>query len=337
MGSIARRLERWGYRRTGTVMEPGEYAMRGGILDLYPPANARPARLDFFGDTLEAIRFFDPASQRTQASKDQLVLMPASELPSGPDVISRFRVRYMELFGAVAGDDPLYAAVSEGASYPGAEHWLPLFYDNLETLFDYVPEAIISFDHLAADARAQRLEQIEDHYEARKMALEQASFGTPPYKPVPPKLMFLGTDEWDETLKGRKARLFSPFDAIENASGIASLNFGAKIGRSFALERADQSDTLFEAVNAHIGRLQGAGKRVIVAGWTAGARERLGAMLGAHGLKAIQQVDSFAEATKLSRDVTGFAVLGLEERLRDARSRHHRRAGYSRRPPGAPP
>ena len=108
----------------------------------------------------------------------------------------------MELFGAVAGDDPLYEAVSEGASYPGAEHWLPLFYENLETLFDYVPEAIISFDHLAADARAQRLEQIEDHYEARKMALEQASFGTPPYKPVPPKLMFLGTDEWDETLTG---------------------------------------------------------------------------------------------------------------------------------------
>ena len=98
MGSIARRLERWGYRRTGTVMEPGEYAMRGGILDLYPPANARPARLDFFGDTLEAIRFFDPASQRTQAAKDQLVLMPASELPSGPDVISRFRVA---LYGAV--------------------------------------------------------------------------------------------------------------------------------------------------------------------------------------------------------------------------------------------
>ena len=94
--------------------------------------------------------------------------MPASELPSGPEVISRFRVRYMELFGAVAGDDPLYAAVSEGASYPGAEHWLPLFYGNLETLFDYVPDAIISFDHLAADARAQRLEQIEDHYEARQ-------------------------------------------------------------------------------------------------------------------------------------------------------------------------
>ncbi len=312
MSSIARRLERWGYRRSGTVMEPGEYAMRGGILDLYPPANARPARLDFFGDTLEAIRFFDPASQRTQAAKDQLILMPASELPSGAEVISRFRERYMELFGAVASDDPLYEAVSEGMSYAGAEHWLPLFYGDLETLFDYVPDAIISLDHLAADARAQRLEQIEDHYEARKMALEQASFGTPPYKPVPPKLMFLDTGEWEQTMAARKVRLFSPFDAIESASGIASLNFGAKVGRNFALERADQSDKLFEAVNAHIGRLQNAGKRVIVAGWTAGARERLGAMLGAHGLHAIQQVDSFAEATKLARDVTGFAVLGLE-------------------------
>ena len=80
-------------------------------------------------------------------------------------MISRFRSRYMELFGAVAGDDPLYEAVSEGVSYAGAEHWLPLFYGALETLFDYAPGR----DHHARSSRrpmrgAQRLEQIEDHY-----------------------------------------------------------------------------------------------------------------------------------------------------------------------------
>ncbi|MEJ2117373.1 MAG: hypothetical protein P8Y36_05495, partial [Alphaproteobacteria bacterium] len=88
-------------------MEPGEYAQRGGILDLFPPANSRPARLDFFGDTLETIRLFDPVSQRTQTARPQMVLMPASEVPTGEDVTSRFRQRYMELFGAVTGDDPL--------------------------------------------------------------------------------------------------------------------------------------------------------------------------------------------------------------------------------------
>jgi transcription-repair coupling factor (superfamily II helicase) len=312
MGSIARRLERWGYRRTGTVMEPGEYAMRGGILDLFPPAHSRPARLDFFGDTLETIRLFDPVSQRTQGSKPSLVLMPASELPMGPEVISRFRSRYMELFGAVTGDDPLYEAVSAGISYGGAEHWLPLYYDALETLFDYAPDAIVTFDHLVGDARRQRIEQIEDHFEARKLALEQASFGTPPYKPVPPKQMFMEAGEWDAVLQARKLRLFSPFDGGEGTGGIASLNFGAKIGRTFALERAEQADRLFDAVNEHIRKLQGAGKRVLIAGWTAGSRERLGSMLGSHGLTAIEPVENFAEAAKLSRDTTGFAVLGIE-------------------------
>ena len=156
MGKIAQRLEQWGYRRTGTVMEPGEYALRGGILDLFPPAGSRPARLDFFGDTLETIRLFDPVSQRTQGSKSQLVLMPASELPTGPEVISRFRQRYIELFGAVTDNDPLYEAISAGQSYPGSEHWLPLIYDHLDTLLDYVPGTIDSYDHIAEDARRRR-------------------------------------------------------------------------------------------------------------------------------------------------------------------------------------
>ena len=213
MGKIARRLEEWGYRRTGTVMEPGEYALRGGILDLFPPAGTRPARLDFFGDTLETIRLFDPVSQRTQGSKSQLVLMPASELPTGEAVISRFRQRYMELFGAVTDNDPLYEAVSAGQNFAGAEHWLPLFYEKLETLFDYVPGTIVSFDHLAEDARQRRQEQIVDHYEARKLALEQASFGTPPYKPVPHETLFLEGAAWRKRWPGRSCAISRPSTA----------------------------------------------------------------------------------------------------------------------------
>jgi transcription-repair coupling factor (superfamily II helicase) len=312
MSAIARRLEEWGYRRTGTVMEPGEYALRGGILDLYPPASSRPARLDFFGDTLETIRLFDPESQRTQGSKSQLVLMPASEIPSGEGVIRRFRERYMALFGAVTGDDPLYEAVSAGQSYAGAEHWLPLFYETLETLFDYAPGAIVSFDHLAEDARRQRQEQIADHYEARKTAREEAAFGAPPYRPVPPASMFLEGVAWNEAAASHKLRFLSPFETVEKAEGLSSLNFGGKIGRNFALERAEQADKLFDAVIGHIGRLQEAGKRVIVAGWTAGARERLGHMLQGHGLTATQPVESLVEAAKLDRKTVAFAVLGLE-------------------------
>ena len=254
MATIAKRLERWGYRRAGTVMEPGEYAMRGGILDLFPPAASRPARLDFFGDTLETIRAFDPASQRTHGARQQLILMPASELPAGPNVRSRFRQRYLELFGGMTGDDPLYEAVSSGVAYVGAEHWLPLFYETLETLLDYVPDAVVSFDNLASDAYKRRLEQIKDHYEARQMALEQTAFGTPPYKPVPPELMFVEDAEWDAMLEARKVRLFSPFETMQGEDGIATLNFGAKLGRNFALERAEQLSELLLRQQAWMGK-----------------------------------------------------------------------------------
>src|SRR5262249_7603567 len=156
------------------------------------------------------------------------------------------------------------------------------------TLFDYVPGTIVTFDHLAEDARRRREEQIVDHYEARKLALEQASFGTPPYKPVPHELLFLEGAAWPEAVAGSKIRYLSPFDSLDGAEGVSALNFRARIGRNFALERAEQADRLFDAVIAHIGALQSAGKRVMVAAWTAGARERLGHMLQGHGLKASQ-------------------------------------------------
>ncbi len=191
MDQVIQRLDASGFYRTGTVMEPGEYAVRGGILDLFAPGHARPVRLDFFGDTLESIRQFDPVTQRTQAAREQITLLPISEVPSGEAAIRHFRQRYVELFGPAKGDDALYEAVSAGSRYPGMEHWLPLFYGRMNTLFDYLPNAVITVDHLDDDAKTRRLETIADHYDARKEGLEQRSFGAPPYKPLPPDALYL--------------------------------------------------------------------------------------------------------------------------------------------------
>ena len=88
---LARFLEANGYGRAGTVMEPGEYAMRGGIIDLFPAGEADPVRLDLFGDTIESIRVFDPATQRSADRRQRLILRPVSEVPLDPDAIARFR------------------------------------------------------------------------------------------------------------------------------------------------------------------------------------------------------------------------------------------------------
>src|SRR4029077_443035 len=105
-------LVRNAYSNTGTVREPGEFAVRGGIVDLWPPGQADPVRLDFFGPELETIRRFDAETQLSTGTEDSIVLLPASEAPLDPDSISRFRSNYVARFGAVTDDDPLYEAVS---------------------------------------------------------------------------------------------------------------------------------------------------------------------------------------------------------------------------------
>ena len=311
MEQVIQRLEASGFHRTGTVMEPGEYAVRGGILDLYAPGHARPVRLDFFGDTLESIRQFDPVTQRTQAARDQITLLPISELPTSDTAVKQFRQRYVEMFGPAKGDDALYEAVSSGGRYPGTEHWLPLFYQRMDTLFDYLPNAVVTLDHLVEDAKTRRLETISDHYEARREGLEQRSFGAPPYKPLPPGALYLTGQEWEEQLGARKLRLFTPFPRPETR-GLIQIDFKGKQGRSFAIERAESSEKLMPAVVEHIRTLQGLGKRAIVACWTNGARERLGNMFGAHGIDRIEKVANIAEARKADKAAVSFALLGLE-------------------------
>jgi transcription-repair coupling factor (superfamily II helicase) len=138
MSGITHWLELNGFNRASTVREPGDYAVRGGIIDLFAPGMGDPVRLDFFGDSLESIRSFDPESQRTNADLRALDLVPMAEFQLTSDTIRLFRTGYVAAFGAAAPDDVLYEAVSEGRRHAGMEHWLPLFHQRLETLFDYL-------------------------------------------------------------------------------------------------------------------------------------------------------------------------------------------------------
>ncbi|MEO1311683.1 MAG: transcription-repair coupling factor, partial [Pseudomonadota bacterium] len=139
---LTRRLSANGFSRSSTVREAGEFAVRGGLVDLFPPGATEPLRLDFFGDTLESIRAFDPESQRTTAQRQSVELTAASEVLLSEETASRFRQRYLEAFGAPGGD-PLYEAVSALRMHAGIEHWLPFFYERLDTVFDYAGDGLV--------------------------------------------------------------------------------------------------------------------------------------------------------------------------------------------------
>ena len=135
-------LSRMGFSPVSTVAEPGDYALRGGIVDIYPPGPGGPIRLDFFGDVLDGARRFDAETQRTIEKLKRVEFSAVSEVVLDEAAIARFRQNYRIAFGAAGTDDPLYEAVSAGRKHQGMEHWLPFFHERLETLFDYLPRRL---------------------------------------------------------------------------------------------------------------------------------------------------------------------------------------------------
>jgi transcription-repair coupling factor (superfamily II helicase) len=306
MDGVTRWLELNGFTRASTVREAGEYAVRGGIVDLYPPGLADPVRLDFFGDTLESIRAFDAETQRTTDELRALDLVPVAEFQLTSETIRRFRQEYVKTFGAVA-NDPLYEAVSEGRRHPGMEHWLPLF-GPLDTLFDYVPGAAVALEPLVEDAARERLDQIADYFEARRQALELDKAGTT-YRPLMPDRLYLADPEWHGKLEAAALARLTPFE-LPDESGV--IDIGARAGRNFSAERAEAEANVFDAVTRQVHALQSAGKRVIVAMWSEGSRERMSGVLADHGLLNLATVANYPAALGRPKTDVSLAILGLE-------------------------
>ncbi|WP_274629074.1 transcription-repair coupling factor [Arvimicrobium flavum] len=311
MKALTARLESAGFDRVSTVRDIGEFAVRGGILDLFAPGTPEALRLDFFGDTLESIRAFDVATQRTTGQRSTMTLQAMSEVALTPETISRFRRAYIETFGAPSRDDALYAAVSEGRRFSGMEHWLPLFYERLDTIFDYVADAPVVFDHLAHEALTERHALILDHYEARRKQGDSALKDAVPYKPIPPDRLYLSPEDVAKAIGERTGIDLTPFDAPE-VTGRKVLHGGSRAGRSFEQERADPNANVFDAVVKHVADERAAKRKVVIAGWTEGSLDRLGQILGEHHLGNLAKVTTLADVERLKDGQAGLAVLPME-------------------------
>jgi transcription-repair coupling factor (superfamily II helicase) len=283
-------LNALGYERVEAVAEHGEYAVRGSLIDLFPAGETHALRLDFFGDEIESLRRFDPADQRSTDRARAFTLMPASEALLDEETIKRFRSRYRETFGATATGDPLYEAISDGRRMSGMEHWLPLFEERLTTLFDHLGDADLILRDAGVDqALAARRESIDDYFANRQRTMSGEAGS---YRPLEPDALYLSAQEWEAAIADRPIHLTSQFPEPESAR---TVSFGVEPARDFAPERTRQ-ENVYEAVADHVGKLRKAGKKVVLASYTAGARERLGGLLSDHGLKSQKLVDSWQEA-----------------------------------------
>lgn len=273
-------LVRMGFTQAPTVMEPGDYAVRGGIIDIYPPGQPGPVRLDLFGDVLDGARRFDPATQRTTKKLKRIELAPVSEVILDEAAITRFRQNYRIEFGAAGTDDPLYEAVSAGRKHAGMEHWLPFFHERLETLFDYLPGASVWVDDQVTPARLVRWEGVADQYETRREAMAQKGRIDTVYKPCPPGLLYLDDAAWEAALAGHRVVQMNP---LPQGTGPGVIDAGGRIGRNFAPERKLEQVSLFSALKDHVQTRREEGA-VVVASYSEGARERLKGLLEDEGV-----------------------------------------------------
>ena len=311
LDQLARLLQANGYVRTDTVADAGEFAVRGGLVDLFPSGEEMALRLDFFGDEIESVRRFDPADQRTvDRLEGGFTLLPASEALLDEESVKRFRAGYRERFGATATGDPLYQAISDGRRLAGMEHWLPLFEERLATVFDHLSgDDVLVRDTGAAGAAEARFEAVADYHANRRRA-QSADPGS--YRPLAPELLYLKEAEWETAIADRPIHLATPFHEPESAR---VLDFGVEGPRDFTPERTQQQN-VYDAVVDHAGSLQRAGKRLVLVSYSIGSRERLSGLLKDHGLKRLALADSWQEALGLAADAKGgaaaLAVLPLD-------------------------
>lgn len=308
-------LGRMGFTSVSTVAEPGDFAVRGGIVDIYPPGNTGPVRLDFFGDVLDGARRFDPVSQRTTEKLRAVEFAPMSEVILDEAAITRFRQNYRIAFGTAGSTDPLYEAVSAGRKHQGMEHWLPYFHDGLETIFAYLPEASLMLDDQTTPARLQRWEGIADQYDARLEAMTAKGRLDTVYKPSPPGLLYLDDAAWEAAIAGQRVIQLSP---LPQAPGPGMLDAEGRAGRSFAPERQQEKISLFSALADHVKVLREAGN-VVIASWSEGARDRLAGLLADQRVTDARPVRDFREVQPGARGLylmiwpleAGFTAPGL--------------------------
>lgn len=300
--SLTTLLQHQGYSRTDTVIDAGEFAVRGSIFDIYPSGLNAGLRLDFFDDELESLRLFDPNTQRTTDRVDSHLLLPASEALLDEDTIKRFRSNYRELFGAAATTDALYQAVSEGRRLAGMEHWLPLFEEKLVTLFDYLtPQDVVVIDNGALGAGDERLSDIEDYYRQRREAGGQSS-GT--FRPLAPQTLYLTSSEISAKTAEHPVHRASIFAEPESAQ---TLDFGFKSARDFTPERS-QAVNIYEAAASHFKAVGKSGKRPLFAAYSSGSRSRIASILEEAGTP-MKLAESWQEALGQSSKGTPVAVV----------------------------
>ncbi len=258
--SFRRRLDACSYRCVSQVVEHGEFAVRGSVLDIFPMGNDLPYRIDLLDSEIESIRTFDPENQRSIDKVNSIRLLPAKEFPFTAEAINRFRERYREQFEGDTQKSQIYNEVKNGVATAGIEYYLPLFFDQTSTLFDYLPEnTLVCIDHTVHEASETFCSEVANRYEQRRHDLERPI--------LPPQQLFLKTSELFSQLNQLPLISMQHFEH-EEAAG--KFNYATRKPPALAFDVRGQQPA--KALLAFLADFKG---RVLFAAESAGRREAL--------------------------------------------------------------
>ena len=300
-----------GYERVSTVRESGEYAIRGDIVDIYPSGQTTPVRIDVFGDEIENLRTFDALSQRTTGHISTLMLLPVSEVFLNQTTIDTFRKNYRKIFGVI-DNDPLYESIKSGRPYAGMEHWLPCFYDETHTIFDYLPNACVFYDDGASDGMMQRWDDIDDYYQSRYDMMQTAQKGDTPYRPIPMDLSYVTKERWERYVADRPQCTFytNPMPkGITNA-----MDMGGRQLSDFTQARVTPDTNLYQTVKEMLNNSLASHK--VIATYSTGSRERLQGLFNDYGVKETTAIETVKQLYTHEKSSIKMAVIPLEKGFR---------------------
>ncbi len=302
--AVRTRLDTAGYRCVSQVIEHGEFAIRGSIIDLFPMGNTQPFRIELFDDEIESIRTFDPETQRSIDKVDNIRLLPAREFPFTQDAITHFRQGYRAQFEGDPQASSIYHEVSNGNTPPGIEYYLPLFFEETQTLFDYLQDdRIVITTEGTQEAVTAFWSDVEERFEQGRHDVTRPL--------LPPKYLFLRENEFFEHI-GLHARI--ELQHFEIPEKIGATNFATKAPPQLTLNaRAEDPSARLMTFLAEFVHAPESNGRVLFCAESTGRRETLLELLKGCGLHPAA-VNDWAEFANSDTSIA-ITVAALEQGL----------------------
>lgn len=297
-----------GYVRVEQVFEPGEYAVRGDIIDIFPVGTDEPLRIDLFDEEIEKIRTFDAMSQRTTGQLQNYTFRVMSEVMLDNNTIKSFRGKYREAFGAAFNEDEIYESISNGKKYIGMENWLPFFYeDALPGIFDYLPAAQIVLGKNTDEAAQAKTESIADYYQARLEALQvKSATEIDIYRPIKPELLYYTATEFRQIIAKRNPIEFNAL-SIPDAEGI--VNCQVIPGRNFSAAKNVAAGQVYTDLKNYL--TENSKLKRIVACYSEGSRERIASLLHEYGAENLTLSETWADSLKKAENNVALTIMPL--------------------------